>query len=452
MTNNSPRVIFKCKYLLSLKNRDNNQNSSKYKKKRLQDVDKMINYFSNEKKELIGMFEYYMGHTRGEHCNLVMENGEYATLDDIKQIKTDYKKYIENSNLWKGILSFEKDYLDNNIDIKTLEQRIAKHVIPKFLKYCGFKDKKKMSYVFSVHTNTNHPHIHFAFIEKKPNYKNGNNTVVYRRKGKITEDEQIYLKNLVELVIERERYYSPMLKKTNEDIDYLKSFFNPNEKVFALKNVDDIYLEEDILKLGGLVKEYRTINNQKSKRIKYNSIKNNKLGSEIKQLTNDIKNKLFKDTNSELYVSKKQIENDLKKLNDYFDKLSKNNNVDIIDVSDSLVDKKDKYINNYIYNSIINHALYKYNHISMTVKSRTNKDNITLDDLIQEIAYLNNNKNNYSDKQRRKQVLDNYFKGNDINLKFPSKYKLEKNLKSLNYEMEKAAQEFSKLFDYDNKR
>lgn len=39
--------------------------------------------------------------------------------------------------------------------------------MPQFLKYCGFKDIKDMSFVFAVHTNRKHqPHIHFAFIEK----------------------------------------------------------------------------------------------------------------------------------------------------------------------------------------------------------------------------------------------------------------------------------------------
>ena len=107
--------------------------SLNYKDDRLKDVDDMINYFSNEKKRTIGIFEYYMGHTRNENYNLVMENGEYATKQDITRIKNDYKKYIEDSNLWKGILSFKKEYLDENIDIKTLEQKIAKEVMPQFL-------------------------------------------------------------------------------------------------------------------------------------------------------------------------------------------------------------------------------------------------------------------------------------------------------------------------------
>ena len=70
--------------------------------------------------------------------------------------------------------------------------------------------------------------------------------------------------------------------------------------------------------------------------------------------------------------------------------------------------------------------------------------------MIQEIAYQNNLKEfKLSDQQRRKKVLDNYFKNGNIITMFPSKYKMEKNIKNINYEMEKASQEFSKLFNYE---
>ena len=452
MNKKSPKVVFKSKYCLALNSRDNKNKSSNYKEDRLKDVDDMVDYFSNEKKKTVGMFEYYMGHTRKENYNLILEDGSNATKKDIVRIKTEYKKYIENSNLWKGILSFKREYLDENIDIKTLEQKIAKEVMPQFLKYCGFKDIKNMSYVFSIHTNRKHqPHIHFAFIEKKPNFICANNKLGYRRKGKISIDEQNYLKRLVELAIEREKYYTPLLKKTNEDIDYLKSYFNPKERNFTLRNVNEIYIEEDILKLGELIKQYREQNNQTSKKVKYNSIKNNELGKEIKSLTKEIKKYLFNDDTSILYASRKDINKDLENLNNYFDELNKNNNIEELTSDNSIVNKKEEYIDNYIYNSIVNHSLYKYEHISMIVKNKNNIDKITIDDLIQEVAYQNSKRNKYNDKQRRKLVLDNYFKGNSSISKFPSKHQMEKALKNINYEMEKASQEFSKLFNYDDK-
>ena len=168
-------------------------------------------------------------------------------------------------------------------------------------------------------------------------------------------------------------------------------------------------------------------------------------------MTRDIKRYLFKDETSILYASKKDINNDLNKLNEFFDLLNENNNIKDLVSDNSIVNKKQEYIDNYIYNSIVNHSLYKYEHISMVVKNKNNIDKITFEDLIQEVAYQNSKRNKYSDKQRRKIVLDNYFKGNSNMTKFPSKYKMEKALKNINYEMEKASQEFSKLFNYDVK-
>ena len=450
MTKKSPNVIFKSMYCLSLNSVDNKIQDKNYKQNRLNDVDDMLDYFSNKKKKLVGMFEYYMGHTRGEDVNLVLEDGSYATKEDIKRIKTDYKKYIENSNLWKGIISFKSDYIEDNISIHTLEQKIAKEVMPQFLKYCGFKDIKNMSYVFSIHTNKAHPHIHLAFIEKKPNYLYCDKKINYRRKGKITKEEQRYLKRLVELTIEREKYFTPLLKKTNEDIDYLKSYFDPKDKNFALKNTNEIFIEEKIMKLGELLKQYRNMNNQTSNKVKYNSIKNNSLGKEIKSLTKDIKMYLFNDSSSILYNCKKDINNDLESINDYFKKLDELNNEDG-NIKNSIVKKKQDYIDNYIYNSIVNHSLYKYEKISMVVKNKIKRDEITIEDLIQEIACQNARREKLNDKERRKIVLDNYFKGADLSLKFPSKHKVEKAIKNINYEMEKASQEFSKLFNYDDK-
>ena len=201
--------------------------------------------------------------------------------------------------------------------------------------------------------------------------------------------------------------------------------------------------------MGELIKKYRDQNNQTSKKIKFNSIKNNELGKEIKEKTKEIKKYLFSDSSSILYASKKSINKDLENINNYFDELNKNNNIKDIVNNNSIVKKKEDYIDNYIYNSIVNHSLYKYEHISLVVKSRDKKDVITLEDLIQEIAFQNSKRLKLTDKQRRKMILDNYFKGNDIGAKFPSKAKMEKALKNINYEMEKASQEFSKLFNYN---
>ena len=199
--------------------------------------------------------------------------------------------------------------------------------------------------------------------------------------------------------------------------------------------------------MGSRLKEYRELNNNSSLKIKYNSIKNNELGKEIKSLTKEIKYYLFKDSDSILFSSQQDINIDLQKLNDYFNELNENNNIEELVEKNTIVDKKQNYIDNYIFNSIVNHSLYKYNKVYMYVKNKTKQDKITIEDLIQEIASLNNIQDQgISDKERRKRILDTYFKGNNVVTKLPSKAKMEKALKNINYEMDKAAQEFSKLF------
>jgi len=277
------------------------------------------------------------------------------------------------------------------------------------------------------------------------------NKINYRRMGTITADEKNYLKRLVALTIERERYYTPLLTKTNEDIDELKTYFNPSDKNFILENSEELFIEEKILKLGALLKEYRQMNNNTGKKIKYNSIKDNSIGKEIKELTKDIKKYLFQNENSLLYDSQKEIAEDLKNINLYFDKINDNLNIKELVGDVGIVKTKQDYIDNYVYNSIVNHSLYKYNKVLNTVKTKKQYEKITMEDLIQELAYQNSLNNEVmNDKQRRKNILSNYFKSNDLKTKFPSKHKMESALRKINYEMEQSADKFSELFNYTN--
>jgi len=453
MNKKSPDIVLKCKFNLALNHRDNKFQDKNYKQDREKDVEDMIDYFSNPKESATGMIDYYAGKLSGKKYNLVLENGEYANKQDIKKLKKDYQKYIKDSNLWKGIISFNNPYIYENISLKTLEQKFAKEIMPQFLKYCGFKNSKDMSYVFAIHTKSKsrHIHIHFSFIEKKPNYMYSKNKINYRRMGTITADEKNYLKRLVALTIEREKYYTPLLTKTNEDIDELKTYFNPSDKNFILENSEELFIEEKILKLGALLKQYRQVNNNTGKKIKYNSIKDNSIGKEIKELTKDIKKYLFQNENSLLYDSQKEIDEDLKNINSYFDKINDDLNIKELVGNVGIVKTKQDYIDNYVYNSIVNHSLYKYNKVLNTVKTKKQYEKITMEDLIQELAYQNSlNDEILNDKQRRKKILSNYFKSNDLKTKFPSKYKMESALRKINYEMEQSADKFSELFNYSN--
>lgn len=446
----SPKTVYVCDFLLAINNRDNKKSRNKnYQIERNKDAVGMFDYYSDVEKGCIGMFDYYAGLYKKKKTNLILEDGEYATKKEIDKRKKQYISWLENSNLWKGVISFPNDYIDENISLNELEKKIVVEVIPKFLKYIGFKDIKKMSYELALHTNTDNYHLHFSFIEKEPNFIQKNGNIKYRRMGKINEDALDFLKRQVVHIIEKEKIYRPLLIKTNEDIDDLKRYFNPKDNNFILRESNEIIFEENILKLGLLLDEYRNTFNQDSKGVKYNSIKNNKLGREIKKLTKDIKSYLFENKNSDLYKCRDEVNTDLEKLNKYFQKLNDDNNIDSIIESNKLINSKEEYIDNYILNSIVNHALYKYRNIEKIVKSRATSDKITIDDLIQEIAYEKTIENREKDdKKRRKHLLNNYFKSDKAN-KFQYKKEIEKAFKNINHEMEQAAEKFSELFNYE---
>lgn len=152
-----------------------------------------------------------------------------------------------------------------------MEQDLVKDIISMFLKKCGFKDIRNMSYQIALHTDTDNLHFHFSFIEKKPNYKT-NNGIEYRKQGKLSEEERNFLKNEIVHYLKKEKYFKPLLIETNKEIDNLKKFFNKEEKNFILKDKDELIIEDKILKLVELLYYERS---GKDSKIKYNSIRNN---------------------------------------------------------------------------------------------------------------------------------------------------------------------------------
>jgi len=426
--NNSPKVIFNSMFTLALNNPDNKYKNTNKSIKRVQD---MYDYYSNEEKRAMSMFDYYTGDlNKHETMNLVLENGKFATKEEIEKRKKLAVKYLENSNLYQGVLSFNNDYINENIDIHKLEKELATNILPKFFKKCGFKDPKKMFYQLALHTDTDNLHFHFSFMEKVPNYEYFNKEIGYRRSGKLKQDEIDFLKNLVVHTIEKEKIYTPLLKETNRDIEDLKKYFKPSEKNFLLRNKKDLLLEEKILKLGRLL-YYEKFG--KEEKIKYGSIKN----KEITDLTNDIKRYIFSNANDDFKLEYDNFKKSLKEINKYFYKINKDNNIKDIKLDTSLTDYKNNYINNYVYNAIVNYADYRY---------KTNYKDIKVikeNDIIKEIILKKYLKNK---KQNRKDILKNYLSNVTHNLKFKNKQEIKLAIKNINDEMEEAQKEFSKLF------
>lgn len=424
----SPKVIFNSIFTLALNNPD-----SKYKNhsKSIKRVQKMYDYYTNEEKRAMSMYDYYTGKlTKENTMNLIKEDGTFATEKEVEKRKKLAVKYLENSNLWQGVLSFNNDYLNENIDIHKLEKELAKNILPKFFRKCGFKDTNKMFYQLALHTDTDNLHFHFSFMEKEPNYIYHKNKIGYRRSGELSQNEIDFLKSQVVHTIEKEKIYTPLLKETNKDIEKLKKYFSPKERNYLLRDKKDLILEEKILRLGQLLYKERYDNDSK---IKYGSIKD----KEIINLTKDIKNYLFLKNNDNFKLEYNNFKESLNKINNYFYKINEDNNIKDIVVDTTLTDSKNKYIDNYIYNAIVNYANYNYK------KESKNITKIKENDIIQEIIlkhYLDNK------KQTRKDILKTYFTNTNSKRKFRNKREIENAIKSINDEMDEAQKEFSKLF------
>ena len=425
----SPKVIFNCKFTHAFDRREAN-----YSQKQIDGLKKKIarkfDYFSNEDKRVMNLFDYYTGKlNKKDRMNLVIEDGSYATKEEIELRKKRFVKYVEKSNLWQGVISFNNDYLNENITLEELEQELIKTVIPRLFKKMGFKDKMNMAYNLSIHTDTDNLHVHFSFIEKKPNYIYTNNKLGYRRKGELSQEEINFIKNEVVLAVERKKYLSPMITITNKEIDNLKKYFNPKDKNFILYDKEDLLLEEKILRLGRLLYDDRKFNN---KRIKYNSITND----EIKSLTKEIKQYLFC-TKGDLYEDYSKFKSSLSSINEYLYKIHKDNNISNIVLDKTLTQGKTVYIDNYIYNAIVNHSDYLFKNKSKKYKTLSEED-ILREMILKEYKKYQN--------QTRYNILENYFTNTIPKFKYQNKYKIINALKNINLEMEEAQNEFSKLF------
>ena len=81
-----------------------------------------------------------------------------------------WSKLFNKSNIHLSVLSFNKDYVDENIGIDNLQKELTTKILPMFLKQCGYQDPyKTMDWVVSLHKafDRNNYHFHIGFIEKK---------------------------------------------------------------------------------------------------------------------------------------------------------------------------------------------------------------------------------------------------------------------------------------------
>lgn len=381
-------------------------------------------YSRDEKKAKTSMFDYYMGSKKSEDVMernkmrreemAMLKDGTFIKDDMVEGMKDSWSNYLEDSNVNLAVLSLYQDYVDENIAIDDLQKEVATKIMPTFLKYCGYQEpEKNLEWVVSLHCDReNNYHFHIAWIEKNKCYKLKNNKLGHRYKLKLDENENNFMKRQVSLSIERSKLYRPALTKINEDLENLQSYFNPKDRNFTLKNISDLYLEEDIVRLGYLLTQVRDTNKQY---IKYGSLPRNEIGKEIRILTNEIKDKLF-DSKNELKLSKSEVNDSIEKLNNIFLDIDKRNNISNAGFESAFDNKmiKDKLekSDNYILNAIVNHALYNYDYGKDKINKKSSK--ISLEDIIGEVAIIiykdKSNKNYHNNKKKfRLKTLENYF-------------------------------------------
>lgn len=85
--------------------------------------------------------------------------------DKLNELKKDLQE--TKSNIWSGVLSFTEEYGNLVCNKKSDAKKIIKNSIEQLFKNQGL-DANNINYMCSFHTNTNNPHIHFIYWEKKP--------------------------------------------------------------------------------------------------------------------------------------------------------------------------------------------------------------------------------------------------------------------------------------------
>lgn len=441
------------------------KNKKEYSKELKKYVLGFYDYSRDEKKSHSSMIGYFMGEKKSDDIMIqnkmrreemaMLKDGSFIKDDMVEDMKNDWSNYLENSNTQLAVLSLYQDYVDENTNVKDLQKEIATSILPKLFKYCGYENpKENLEWIVSLHTDReNNYHFHIAWIEKNKSYRYYNNKLGFRRKLKLSDSENNFMKRQVSLAIERNKLYRPALIKINEELEHLQKYFNPKDHNFTLKNIPDLDLEEEIVRLGYLLSEVRDTN---KKYIKYNSLPRNEVGNEIRKLTKDIKNKLFSSLNN-LDLSKKEINKSIEELNDIFLDIDKRNNISNIGFESAFDNKmiKDKLekSDNYILNSIVNHALYNYNYKKVRSNNKPNK--ITLNDVISETAIIIYKKNGkYYSKNRKKyrlKLLEDYF----IYGTYRNHDALSNALRRLSKDSNQAAEQFYEMLsenEYENNR
>ena len=66
--------------------------------------------------------------------------GNFVTDSEASKKNSYWSKLFDKSNIHLSVLSFNKDYVDENIGIDNLQKELTTKILPMFLKQCGYQE------------------------------------------------------------------------------------------------------------------------------------------------------------------------------------------------------------------------------------------------------------------------------------------------------------------------
>ena len=112
-----------------------------------------------------GYFGYTGSHTVGTSSSI----GVLNTREDRKKFKKEIKKYFNKKGniCWDLVISLESDEEAAKLGLETVDNwnSVMSDALPKIFKQYDL-EYNNVLWWFDIHRNTEHPHVHLAFIEK----------------------------------------------------------------------------------------------------------------------------------------------------------------------------------------------------------------------------------------------------------------------------------------------
>lgn len=196
----------------------------------------------------------YFGYTGSHTVGTSSSNGALITKEDRKKFKQEINKYFNKKGniCWDVVISLENDNEAKRLGLETVENwnSVMSDALPKIFKQYDL-EYNNVLWWFDVHRNTEHPHIHLAFMEK-------HQTVF---KGKIKKSK---LEN-----VKRAIYTSLSARKNLKErtgLDYNNYFKNVDQNFNELIT---IIKSTDLSKINSLNKLINAL--PKTGRLQYNS-------------------------------------------------------------------------------------------------------------------------------------------------------------------------------------